>query len=118
VIGFKFRERRRYERDVAAFAKYASRFDTPGLDKFFWYHTVDLENGVCTPGDYDYRRSIEAFGFPGDMSGMTSSMSAQQRDSLLLNSSVRAPKCGRSSFRRSWIGTWSPANVPRSYKAW
>jgi 2-polyprenyl-3-methyl-5-hydroxy-6-metoxy-1,4-benzoquinol methylase len=59
-----------YDRDVASFNEYISQFDVTGLDKFFWYHVVDLGNGVVTPGDYDYRSSIEAFGFPADMRGM------------------------------------------------
>ncbi len=64
------REKERYERQVAAFNVYAARFDTPGLNKFYWYHTVDLGEDIATPGDYDYRSSLEAFRFPDDMHGM------------------------------------------------
>ena len=63
-------EKDQYERDAAIFNKYISQFDVPRLDKFYWYHVVDLGNGVVTPGDYDYRSSIDVFGFPGDMRGM------------------------------------------------
>jgi hypothetical protein len=64
------REKERYERQVAIFNDYASQFDVPGLNKFFWYHSVDLEDGIVTPGDYDYRYSLDAFQFPDDMRGM------------------------------------------------
>ena len=37
----------------------------------FWYHTIDLGDGLVTPGSFDYRATIEQFGFPADMSGMT-----------------------------------------------
>jgi tRNA (mo5U34)-methyltransferase len=38
---------------------------------YYWYHTVDLGNGLVTPGDYDFRHSVDRFPFPADMSGMT-----------------------------------------------
>ena len=44
--------------------------DFPGIEDFLWYHTIDLGNGLITPGDYDYRGGIEALGFPEDMTGM------------------------------------------------
>jgi len=40
-------------------------------DRYFWYHTMDLGDGLITPGLYDYRETISAFPFPADMSGMT-----------------------------------------------
>jgi len=40
------------------------------LSLYYWYHTVDLGDGLVTPGSHDYRGSIEAFGFADDMSGM------------------------------------------------
>lgn len=40
-------------------------------DRYYWYHTVDLGNGLVTPGMYDYRESIASFDFPEDMRGMT-----------------------------------------------
>jgi tRNA (mo5U34)-methyltransferase len=42
-----------------------------GLDGFYWYHTVDLGDGLVTPGDYDYRDRLADYPFPADMSGMT-----------------------------------------------
>ncbi len=41
------------------------------LEPYWWYHTVDLGNGLLTPGCYDYRSSLSAFGFPDDMQGMS-----------------------------------------------
>jgi tRNA (mo5U34)-methyltransferase len=38
--------------------------------RFYWYHTIDLGDGLVTPGDYDYRSSLPRFGFPDDMSGL------------------------------------------------
>lgn len=37
----------------------------------YWYHTVDLGEGLVTPGTYDYRASLSNFDFPDDMDGMT-----------------------------------------------
>src|SRR5262245_38601082 len=37
---------------------------------YYWYHTIDLGNGLVTPGDYDYRPIIKDFPFPEDMTGM------------------------------------------------
>jgi hypothetical protein len=36
-----------------------------------WYHTIDLGNGLVTPGTYDNRKDLPRFQFPEDMSGMT-----------------------------------------------
>ena len=40
-------------------------------DRYYWYHTVDLGEGLITPGLYDYRETLSSFQFPQDMSGMT-----------------------------------------------
>lgn len=37
---------------------------------YYWYHTVDLGDGLVTPGLHDYRSSIGEFCFPDDISGM------------------------------------------------
>jgi SAM-dependent methyltransferase len=63
-------EKERYESNLAVFNNYITQFDMPGLNKFFWYHAVDLDDGMVTPGDYDYRQSMDAFHFPDDMRGM------------------------------------------------
>ena len=36
-----------------------------------WFHTIDLGDGIVTPGLYDYRDTISAFPFPTTMTGMT-----------------------------------------------
>ena len=41
------------------------------LSLYYWYHAVDLGDGLVTPGTHDYRRSLDAFGFPEDMRGMS-----------------------------------------------
>jgi tRNA (mo5U34)-methyltransferase len=35
-----------------------------------WYHTIDLGNGLVTPGSFDHRPYLAAYGFPADMRGM------------------------------------------------
>lgn len=40
------------------------------LENYYWYHTVDLGNGLVTPGDYDYREELSNFHFPENMKGM------------------------------------------------
>ncbi len=37
---------------------------------YYWYHTVDLGDGLVTPGVHDYRSSVADFHFRSDMSGM------------------------------------------------
>jgi len=41
------------------------------LKNYYWYHTIDLGNGLVTPGVYDYRNNLDAFHFPGNMRGKT-----------------------------------------------
>lgn len=64
------REAELYEAQRSAFSEYAAQFSFSGLETFAWYHVVELENGIVTPGEYDYRASIKAFQFPDDMRGM------------------------------------------------
>ena len=56
-----------YERQASEFAR---RTRGLGLEHYYWYHTIDLGDGLVTPGDYDFRDQIAAFDFPDDMSGM------------------------------------------------
>ena len=37
---------------------------------FYWYHRVDLGDGVVTEGDYDMRPYLPHYHFPDDMSGL------------------------------------------------
>jgi len=41
------------------------------IDKYYWYHTIDLPHGLVTPGLYDFRGTVPAFQFPEDMRGTT-----------------------------------------------
>lgn len=59
---------------MTAQQKFEERAAALGLsdaDRYYWYHTLDLGDGLITPGLYDYRETLGAFGFPADMSGMT-----------------------------------------------
>lgn len=37
---------------------------------YYWYHCVDVGNGVITDGDYDMNKYLDAYQFPFDMSGL------------------------------------------------
>jgi tRNA (mo5U34)-methyltransferase len=41
------------------------------IDKYYWYHTIDLPHGLVTPGLYDFRGSVSSFRFPEDIRGAT-----------------------------------------------
>lgn len=41
------------------------------LRNYYWYHTIDLGEGLVTPGIFDLRDNLPAFRFPKDMRGMT-----------------------------------------------
>jgi tRNA (mo5U34)-methyltransferase len=41
------------------------------VEGFYWYHTIDLGNGLVTPGDYDFRNRLSDYPFPADMRGRT-----------------------------------------------
>jgi tRNA (mo5U34)-methyltransferase len=34
-----------------------------------WYHTIELPNGVVTPGEYDHRPLLPHYGLPDDLTG-------------------------------------------------
>lgn len=59
-----------YEAQEAAFQARCRALGHTGLDHYYWYHAVDLGGGLVTPGDYDFRSQVSAFGFPRDMTGM------------------------------------------------
>jgi tRNA (mo5U34)-methyltransferase len=62
--------RAEYARLVQTFDEETRRRGYAHVNKYCWYHTVDLGNGLITPGDYDYRPSLPLFQFPTDMTGM------------------------------------------------
>jgi tRNA (mo5U34)-methyltransferase len=53
------------------FAARARQLGLPDTSRFYWYHTIDLGDGLVTPGLYDYRATFDDFHFPADMNGMT-----------------------------------------------
>jgi tRNA (mo5U34)-methyltransferase len=54
-----------------AFTARAHQLGLPDTSRFYWYHTIDLGDGLITPGLYDYRATLPAFDFPQNMAGMT-----------------------------------------------
>jgi tRNA (mo5U34)-methyltransferase len=54
-----------------AFTARARRLGLPDTSRFYWYHTIDLGDGLVTPGLYDYRATLPDFHFPENMAGMT-----------------------------------------------
>ena len=41
------------------------------MHQLSWYHTIDLGDGLCTPGAYDHRPYLGAYGLPKDLTGRT-----------------------------------------------
>jgi tRNA (mo5U34)-methyltransferase len=44
---------------------------TRQMNQLSWYHTIDLGNGLRTPGYFDHRPILHAFGLPKDLRGRT-----------------------------------------------
>src|SRR5258708_4233384 len=63
--------RREQVRRSRAFHEAALRRGYRDFEDLYWYHTVDLGDGLVTPGSYDYRDALPRFGFPEDMRGMS-----------------------------------------------
>jgi len=40
------------------------------MERYYWYHCIDLGGGVVTDGDYDLRPLLPEYGFPSRMHGM------------------------------------------------
>ena len=53
------------------FVERAHKAGLADAERYYWYHTVDLGDGLVTPGLYDYRQTLSAFPFPENMRGMT-----------------------------------------------
>src|SRR4051812_4100612 len=60
----------RYLADQKQFQEIARKRGFAEAADFFWYHTIDLGAGLITPGLYDFRDTVDCFGFPRDMKGM------------------------------------------------
>lgn len=54
-----------------AFTARARELGLADTSRFYWYHTIDLGDGLVTPGLYDYRETIAQFPFSENMHGMT-----------------------------------------------
>src|SRR4051794_11145058 len=60
-----------YAADVAAFNTRLRAMGVADIDRYYWYHAVDLPDGITTPGMYDYRGKLDAFQLPERMDGMS-----------------------------------------------
>jgi tRNA (mo5U34)-methyltransferase len=59
-----------FAHDSAAFNRRAAELGLGDVSRFYWYHTVDLPNGLVTPGLYDFRATYSCFGFPEKIHGL------------------------------------------------
>jgi tRNA (mo5U34)-methyltransferase len=66
----KRKAREDYDQLEREFPIRAAQLGCRGFEEYFWYHTVDLGNGLITPGGYDYRSCLDSFHFPADMHGL------------------------------------------------
>lgn len=41
------------------------------MQQYSWYHTVELDQGIVTPGQYDHRTLLHHYGIPDDLSKKT-----------------------------------------------
>lgn len=62
-------EKATFQKQTDAFRAKTAGLGHKGLEHYYWYHAVDLGDGLVTPGDYDYRSQIDAFGLPTDLRG-------------------------------------------------
>ena len=56
---------------VAGFNRRAGALGYRDIENYYWYHTVELPDGLVTPGLYDLREALQNFSFPTDMRGMS-----------------------------------------------
>jgi tRNA (mo5U34)-methyltransferase len=57
-------------RAAERFNEKAERLGYRDIRNYYWYHTVELPDGLITPGQYDFRQTIAEFSFPRDMRGL------------------------------------------------
>src|SRR5260221_1382109 len=55
--------------DVEVFNRRAAQLSYADIEKYYWYHTIELPDGLVTPGLYDLRASVSNCGFPQDLRG-------------------------------------------------
>ncbi len=65
----KVRQQARFPAAAARFEEEVRRRNLGDIEHFYWYHTVDLGDGLVTPGDYDLRPELPAYHFPEAMHG-------------------------------------------------
>ncbi len=58
-----------FRRRTDAFTAEAARRGLGDVSSYFWYHAVDLGEGLMTPGSFDYRHSVSHFHSPADLGG-------------------------------------------------
>src|SRR5262245_60846389 len=58
-----------FQKQKDTFRSKCAELGRTNLEHYYWYHAVDLGGGLVTPGDYDYRGQVGAFGLPADLSG-------------------------------------------------
>jgi 2-polyprenyl-3-methyl-5-hydroxy-6-metoxy-1,4-benzoquinol methylase len=60
-----------YYSSIDIFREKTRDIDVNGFNRFYWYHTIDLGDGLVTPGEFDHRPHFTDFDFPADMSDLT-----------------------------------------------
>jgi len=60
-----------YAADVREFNAQLREMGVADIDRYYWYHSIDLPGGITTPGMYDYRSKMTAFQLPERMEGMS-----------------------------------------------
>ncbi len=65
-----------YTAELAAFNARLREMGVEDIDRYYWYHSIDLPdgdlpNGIATPGMYDYRTALDAFHLPHRMDGLS-----------------------------------------------
>lgn len=63
--------RRAYEDERAAFADEVAARGLGDVRELLWYHTIDLGDGLVTPGLYDLRGTLGDYGFPETMNELS-----------------------------------------------
>jgi tRNA (mo5U34)-methyltransferase len=59
-----------FQQEAEEFDRRARALGFADIGNYYWYHTVELPDGLVTPGVYDFRQSLPCFPFPEDMRGM------------------------------------------------
>jgi len=84
------------------------------MNRLPWYHTIDLGNGLTTPGYYDHRPYLDAYGFPKELSKLYQpDMAPDQAQEYLHDPFLFAQKVLKSKVSRKFINIYdiSPETV-------